>query len=65
MTADGRMMTRMYTAVRLVNRQNDGTDVLHVDKLYRYAKKRTKTKENDLRKSTSHRLEKVFVGKKH
>ncbi len=44
MTADGRMMTRMYTAVSLVNRQNDGTDVLHVDKLYRYAKKRTKTK---------------------
>jgi hypothetical protein len=39
MTIDGRMMTRIYAAVSLVNRQNDGIDVLHVDKLDRYGKK--------------------------
>jgi hypothetical protein len=42
MTIDGRMMTRIYAAVSLVNRQNDGIDVLHVDKLDRYGKKRQK-----------------------
>jgi hypothetical protein len=47
MTIDARTMTRIYAIVSLVNRQNDRVDALHVDKLDRYAKKKTKSKKKN------------------
>jgi hypothetical protein len=40
MTIDGRSMTSIYAVVSLVNRQNDEVDTLHVNILYRYARKK-------------------------
>ncbi len=42
MTRDGRTMTRIYVVVSLVNRQNEGVNALHIDKLDRYEEEKNR-----------------------